>query len=460
MAAHQYALMEVPKEHGKTEQIIMRAIWDLGRDPNLVIKIICQDDAQAMKRLAAIRGHISANHRVRAVFPHLRKSSTRDKWTDHELIVERSAVGEKEPSVEARGILGAGTGSRADLLLFDDVCDRRNTIDQPALREKVKENFFEVWMNLLPPEGTVRYIFTPWHQADLSASLKKNSEWALYSNLVDEDFNPVWEEEWSKEDLKKRCRTIGIRAFSRSFQGLVMSDDEKTFPHHVLIRVKDTILGNDFIDPAWPIVVGVDLAISKLIGSANTVLFPVAIDPKGVRYPLLDEMIRGKLSSTKTAFAIIEMYKRLHPLLFMVENNAYQASILEWIKVVSGPLVPARGYLTGGQKMDEFQGIPALATEMEMGAWKFLFNYPHDPDCNCIKCKCFTEFEEYPLGVYSDCVMAAWFADRAIALLPLDTRGSNLFTGDDDYEPLEDDYVVDSSESNLDAYDGFYEEDW
>jgi hypothetical protein len=389
-----------------------------------------------MKRLGAVRSHLERNHRLHMVFPHLRKPEESVKWTDHLLTIKRSLVGEKEPSLEARGILSSATGSRATKIYFDDVCDRRNTINQPALRPKVKESFYDVWMNLLDEDGRAVYIFTAWHKRDLSMDLKDNDLWELLQLLIDKDYTPIWEEKWTKKALIRKEKSIGKRSFARGFRGQVLSDDDKTFPSYVLARVRDEVLPVSFIDPTWPIVAGVDLAIGKSKKAKNTVIFPIALDPQGVRYPLLDYVVRGKISSTKTANEIIEMYKALKVMQFFVENNTYQKALLEWIRLIHGPAIPVKGYLTGNQKNDPDVGIPALATGFESGAWKFLFTYRHELSCKCDKCEIFREFEDYPLGIYTDAVMAAWFADRCAVSLGLDVRGIDLSKHREEYEQV------------------------
>ena len=45
LSAHRLALVELPRDHGKTTQVCLRVLWELGRDPNLRIKIVCASEA-------------------------------------------------------------------------------------------------------------------------------------------------------------------------------------------------------------------------------------------------------------------------------------------------------------------------------------------------------------------------------------------------------------------------------
>ena len=48
LSAHRLALVELPRDHGKTTQVCLRVLWELGRAPNLRIKIVCASEAIAV----------------------------------------------------------------------------------------------------------------------------------------------------------------------------------------------------------------------------------------------------------------------------------------------------------------------------------------------------------------------------------------------------------------------------
>ena len=81
LSEHRLALVELPRDHGKTTQVCLRALWELGRDPNLRIKIVCASEAIAVDRSRFLRRSIEQNRRLALVFPHLRKSRTLPDYT-------------------------------------------------------------------------------------------------------------------------------------------------------------------------------------------------------------------------------------------------------------------------------------------------------------------------------------------------------------------------------------------
>ena len=140
-------LIVTAREFGKSSQMVARVLWELGRDPELRIKVICATDDLAEKLVGEIARNLLHNQRLHQVFPRLRPDPG-GPWTRSQLRLTRDSLS-KDPSVEAHGVLSAGVGGRGDLLVFDDVCDQRTTVLQPAMREQVKRVFYETWLNQL-----------------------------------------------------------------------------------------------------------------------------------------------------------------------------------------------------------------------------------------------------------------------------------------------------------------------
>src|SRR5262249_28756677 len=80
LAAHRRALIELPRDHGKSVQVCIRLLWELGRDPALRVKIVCASDALAAERCRFLRDALTGNARLRLVFPHLSPTG-QHPWT-------------------------------------------------------------------------------------------------------------------------------------------------------------------------------------------------------------------------------------------------------------------------------------------------------------------------------------------------------------------------------------------
>ena len=221
LSAHRLALVELPRDHGKTTQVCLRVLWELGRDPNLRIKIVCASESIAVDRSRFLRHSIAQNPKIRRVFPHLRPS---EPWLAQAFTVERKP-GILGSSVAAFGIGAASTGTRADLLICDDVVDVK-ALYSKAHRDRVTEDFTNNLFNLLEPTGRFWGLSTPWHSNDLNARLKANPSYNLFRHAIGPNLEPLWPEKWSTAALADRRAEIGESSFARGYRLASISDDE------------------------------------------------------------------------------------------------------------------------------------------------------------------------------------------------------------------------------------------
>src|SRR5262245_18620748 len=144
LSEHPRALIEMPRDHGKSFQVCCRIIWELGHNPGLRVKIVCATDAIAAERARFIRDAIGRRKWIGQGFPNLRTDSPRaaDAFTIHG---PAHVIG---PTVAAYGIGSGSTGTRADLLVCDDVVDV-SALHSRADRGRVAEYFENNLLNLL-----------------------------------------------------------------------------------------------------------------------------------------------------------------------------------------------------------------------------------------------------------------------------------------------------------------------
>lgn len=419
MFNYQRIMILASQEHGKTEQVLGHILWRLGRNPNLRMKIVGNSDEEAKKRVSAVGEHIERNPRLHLVFPHL-KASQRNAWTYYKLFVERSFIS-KDPSLEAKGVLSSGAGGRADILLFDDPVDLRNTLQNPSLVPKVIEQHDNVWDNLCEPDSQRIYICTPWLKGDLTHVLIDRKKYKVLryfaghekdGRISDNRYKPLWVVKWGESKLKDKEENISTRAYDRAFRGIPLSQEETLFVN--IDRCVNWLEGFEKINPDWPRYTGVDLAISKGAKSSYRVIFTLAKAPDGRRYPV--EIKRGRWSSINTAKEVYATWQEHNPQIILVENNNYQAAFLEWVQEYAGQkaqVLPLKPYTTGKQKFDPFIGLPSLAAEIDNEKWEVLMGRRHDLTCKCFFCTWLREMRDYPIGKYDDTVMGCFFAREA-----------------------------------------------
>jgi hypothetical protein len=426
---HMRAGFVAPRDHGKTSQMaIARTLFELGKDPNLRIKIVTAADDKAADILFEITRNIETCERLKRVFPGL-KAADKGSWSKHKIVVERSTIS-KDVSVESRGIMSTATGGRADLLIFDDPVDFNNAIRSPSQRETVKEGFRSVWTNLLEPWGRAIYIGTAWHEGDLMHELLENPEWYFTVQRIqdtpDSEMVPLWPCKWGVQELKQRKREIGQREFDRQFNNRALSPDEAVFSCQAIENSIATELWPLEVDSNYPRYIGVDLAIGKGEESAYTVIFVLAVDPKGVRIPV--EIRRFKKRFPDQVKAILDAWRLHKPVAIYVENNSYQEAMVQQLSAEDAS-IPVRAFTTGRQKADPYIGLPSLAIQFENGGWRIPLGGQHGTECGCGFCVWLSELKYFPIAKYSDTVMACWFSEAAARDCPQST-GCGAVVGD------------------------------
>ena len=213
LTAHPRALVELPRDHGKTTQVCLRVVWELGRNPGLRVKLVCATDQLAADRSRFLRATVERNRWVRDVFPGLRPARP---WAAEAFTVVRAGEG-IGPSVAAFGVGAGSTGARADLLVCDDIVDVR-CLYSKADRDRTADYFTNNLLNLLEPDGRFWGLCTPWHPDDLNARLKRNPAFAVFRKAVGPDLEPVWPEKWPRARLAERLGEIGAAAFARGYR--------------------------------------------------------------------------------------------------------------------------------------------------------------------------------------------------------------------------------------------------
>ena len=174
---------------GKSSTLAVPAVaWLLGHNPGLRVKVVTNDDSNAVRRVSGI-ANIMESSAYHDIFPRFHKGT---KWTDHELYVQRSGHA-LDPSVQARGVLTTGIGGRADLIVFDDVVDQRNSMD-PSQRRKVASLIDGTWLSRLEPDARVLYVATLWHLDDATHHLLARKGWCSLKQWVSDDCQTIEQE--------------------------------------------------------------------------------------------------------------------------------------------------------------------------------------------------------------------------------------------------------------------------
>jgi predicted phage terminase large subunit-like protein len=386
--AHVRALIELPRDHGKSMQVCMRVLWELGRRPDLRVKLVCTTEALAVERGRFLRSAIDDNPRVTMIFPGLRPA---EPWSVERFTILRPAevIG---PSVTALGVGAASTGTRADLLVCDDIVDVR-AVRSHADRERVKVFYRDNLVNLLEPDGRLWNVFTPWHLDDVNAWLKTNAAYGHFRRAIGEDLTPVWPEKWPRERLTERRAEIGELSFARGYRLECVSDDA------VLIRPEWVQFWQEPLPTAEFVVLAVDPAVSTKTSADRSALVTMARDEEGKLRCLEANACRAPMP------ALIELIddadRRLTPHVILLESNAAFQGLFDLLVSQTrfgGKVVPVK------QSKDKATRVQIFSHPVQNG--KFLLRGERG-EVDLSQRELFDEMTTFPAGEHDDLLDAA-----------------------------------------------------
>lgn len=138
---------------GKSTLVGLFAAWLLAGDPDRRILVLAADLALACKTVRTVRRLVTL-HPVAAPL----RPARPEQWAADQFTVRRRAT-LRDPSLLARGIAGNVTGSRADVVICDDV-EVPRTAATAARREDLRARLAEIDY-VRTPGGTTLYVGTP-----------------------------------------------------------------------------------------------------------------------------------------------------------------------------------------------------------------------------------------------------------------------------------------------------------
>ncbi|HEI0101330.1 TPA: phage terminase large subunit [Escherichia coli] len=239
-------------------------VWKLWNNPDLKFMIVSASKERADANSIFIKRIIDLMPQLQELKP---KQGQRDAVISFDV---GPAKPDHSPSVKSVGITGQLTGSRADILIADDVEVPNNSATQAArdrLSELVKE--FDA---ILKPGGTIIYLGTPQNEMTLYRELegrgytttiwparypRDKKDWQSYGGRLapmlqaelEEDpesfyWRPTDEVRFDDTDLKERELSYGKAGFALQFMLNPNLSDAEKYP----LKLRDLIVAD--LDPA------------------------------------------------------------------------------------------------------------------------------------------------------------------------------------------------------------------
>jgi hypothetical protein len=133
--AGDYVICNFPPSHGKsTVWTVNYVVWRIHRDPNIRVVIVSKTESMAKKFISQIQFMLTSG-----VFREMHAAFAPDggwkptekgagmSWRENMIYVRGRDASEKDPTVQALGIGSQIYGSRADLIILDDIEDYANS---------------------------------------------------------------------------------------------------------------------------------------------------------------------------------------------------------------------------------------------------------------------------------------------------------------------------------------------
>ncbi len=242
------------------------AVWTLWRDPQKKVEIVSASKDRADANAIFIK-------RIIYTLPFLTHLKARPDQRDQQNLFDVGpAVPDISPSIKSVGISGQLTGSRADLLIADDVEVANNSGTQTQrdkLNEAVKE--FDA---IIKPKGQIVYLGTPQNEMSLYNELQQRgyrcriwtvlypeslSEREFYGDrlakiIADKYDNnpelyagkPTDPRRFDEEEIYKRRLSYGKAGFALQFMLNTNLSDQEKYP----LKVQDLMIANLSLDEA------------------------------------------------------------------------------------------------------------------------------------------------------------------------------------------------------------------
>ena len=186
------------RSSGKSTLVGLFCAWLLAKDPNLRVLVLAAEHALARKMVRNVK-RIVERHPATAGL----KPVKTEQWASDQFVVARGAE-LRDPSMLAKGLVGNITGTRADVVICDDV-EVPNTCDTATKREDLRERLGELDY-ILVPGGLQLYIGTPHSYYSIYAEKVREEvgETAPFLDgfarlkipLLDENGQSVWPERY------------------------------------------------------------------------------------------------------------------------------------------------------------------------------------------------------------------------------------------------------------------------
>jgi phage terminase large subunit-like protein len=411
--------------------------FSLGQDPNHRIKLVCANDKEARKRLFEIKEQITKNPLMRICFPHLRRPKNAE-WNKSRIIIGRDEL-QKDPSVEAMGVMSGALGSRSTLIILDDVVDLRNSILQPLLKDAVRQKVFGEIVPLLEQqgesseglEGRLLAVGTPWTLTDVNAQMKESSAFHLVGpHPVGKDgdiYEPIWYYKFTRKALKLLHEVLGPAEYARAYLCQALTRDTVPIQAQWIKFYDANLIGN--VDDLFCLQ-SYDLAIEVTKESDWFAYVSILWDQKR-NYIFVTDAWHDKISFDSQVMAVINNARSWNPQEIVIEKGGYQGALYSHLAERTDVALPVWQFANKGRSKE--RRVVEAQPLFEKG--RIFFHPKFDPRTNpdiAYSAPIIDELISFPFGKWDDLVDALVQVLLTIIEMAPDINADTTQPGGDD----------------------------
>lgn len=260
------------RNSGKSTLVGLFAAWRIVLDPSIRILVLAADRSLARKMVRTVKRTLERHPLGLSLKPERAEQWAGDRFT----VSRRTEL--RDPTMAAKGIGANITGSRADIIIYDDV-EVPNTADTPSKRENLRDRLVESGF-VLVPGGTRLYVGTPHtfdslYRATPSPDTPETPPFLdgfarLEVPVVDDAGTSQWPEQFPAECIERLKRSSGPSKFASQMMlrpvavadgrldparlrryDATLDDNEANGEHLLLLRDRRLVSASCWWDPAF-----------------------------------------------------------------------------------------------------------------------------------------------------------------------------------------------------------------
>lgn len=368
-------LINVFPESGKTTLLVDYICYRIAKDPNVRITYVSEGQDLARKVVGQVKTRMT---RV-DMYPefiarygpfHREDGADSDrKWTADAIQVSKQSVDEKDWTLEARGWKSAISGTRADILLIDDLQSVRSKNSTDDMVDTIRQDF----LSRVTQDGKVIVVGTRVAEDDVYNRLIELDLISEYVSLpaINHEGESLCPELWSAEKLEVKKKHVGLAVWARTYQQRPEADGKRAFDESAIKRALRDDLGIHGLHTDGRSAIDGLFKVSSLdpaLGGQN-VLSTAAFDAE--RLVLLDQKVDDGLARNEDILERVEESARVfRPAVLVVEKNALQRGIArdERLRQLAAKYgFRIHEHETGKNKTDPQYGIAQMPTDFIAG---------------------------------------------------------------------------------------------